>query len=374
MLTNDILFVSRNGLPRLLEILSQKICKIAFLGNSVTAQRNGYRSYLSDLITNEFKPQHHFINAGIGGVGSFASAFFVDDFVLRHKPDICFVECTVADIEGATPTHYITDSIHGIIKKLQSQKIVICFLYLFNSSKSTKKCNQVISLYENVLSQYGIPSINIYQTFSNNVNFGKTTINDLFIDGVHTTDLGARLTAKYIFNGIKNICQLKTEENIWTDVIDQPHFKLEFTKIIKPEEWVIQSSKNISRNKFKGVISYIELKNSEFISFKVAEGAFCGILLVVDQYSGVISIQHNSNDILVQTFDNWCDKERLQVVILEQPIKYNTTITISLSEFDRADRGANIFPNIQVKKGTSTKIVGFLNSLDNRPDKINLLW
>jgi hypothetical protein len=374
MLANDISFEAISGLQTLLEALSKKVCKIVFIGNSVTAQKKGYRQYLSDLITQESKFQHNYINAGIGGVGSLASAFFVNDFVLRHRPDICFVECTVADIEGATPTHFIPDSIHGIIKKLKSQNIIICFLHLFNSNKSSIKVNHIISMYDGILAQYGVPSINIYQAFSKLIDSGEYRNDDLLFDGVHTTDFGARLTAKYIFDAFLNVCEFNVKLNSYPTASNRAHSILEFTEITKPDKCLVNASKNFSRNKFKNIISYIELKQDEFICFKVKEGALYGILLVIDQYSGVICIKYDSKQILVQTFDNWCDRERLQVLIFQEPISSNTSITITLSEFDSADRGANILPNNYIKKAESTKIVGLLNSIKNKPTELNLLW
>jgi lysophospholipase L1-like esterase len=269
MLANDISFEAISGLQTLLEALSKKVCKIVFIGNSVTAQKKGYRQYLSDLITQESKFQHNYINAGIGGVGSLASAFFVNDFVLRHRPDICFVECTVADIEGATPTHFIPDSIHGIIKKLKSQNIIICFLHLFNSNKSSIKVNHIISMYDGILAQYGVPSINIYQAFSKLIDSGEYRNDDLLFDGVHTTDFGARLTAKYIFDAFLNVCEFNVKLNSYPTASNRAHSILEFTEITKPDKCLVNASKNFSRNKFKNIISYIELKQEEFICFKV---------------------------------------------------------------------------------------------------------
>jgi hypothetical protein len=374
MLANDKFFAERDGLPMLLETISQKACKIAFLGNSVTAQRNGYRTYLSNLINQQSKNQHVYINAGIGGVGSLASVFFVNDFVLRHKPDICFVECTVADVEGATPAHYILPSIHGIVNKLQSQNIFICFFHLFNSNKGILEVNQIVSIYDDILAQYGIPSINIYKAFSSLVEFEKNTNHDLVFDGVHTTDLGAELTAKFIFQAVLQICEYSPKKKRLKKESSPSNSKLEFTEIIKPDLWALDTSKIYLRNKFKGIISYIDIQKNEFICFKIKQGTLYGILLVVDKYSGVICINYGSNEILVQTFDNWCDKERLQVLIFEDPLHTNTEITVSLSDCDSAGRGANLLSNTHVKKGQSAKIVGFLTALNERPTETKYLW
>ena len=88
-------FQPRVGFQSFNTDLQTRACKIAFLGNSVTAQKEGYAYQLASQINDYFHPTHEFIFAGIGGIGSLASCFLIEDFVLRHQPDFCFVECTL---------------------------------------------------------------------------------------------------------------------------------------------------------------------------------------------------------------------------------------------------------------------------------------
>jgi hypothetical protein len=52
---------------------------IAYLGNSVTAQKDGYRPYLHKGLVKRFGHEHKAVNAGFGGVGSIGSVCTMDD-------------------------------------------------------------------------------------------------------------------------------------------------------------------------------------------------------------------------------------------------------------------------------------------------------
>src|SRR6266516_2318846 len=93
----------RRGLGNAATMLSRRIGRIAYLGNSVTAQREGFRPLLHERLTAHFGQPHRLINAGLGGVGSLASLFTMEDLVLRFAPDLCFIECTTGDMGVRTP-------------------------------------------------------------------------------------------------------------------------------------------------------------------------------------------------------------------------------------------------------------------------------
>ena len=60
--SDDEYFNIRSGLASFDRKLRNKPCKIAFLGNSVTAQREGFRKYLSERIDQSFNKKNNFIN------------------------------------------------------------------------------------------------------------------------------------------------------------------------------------------------------------------------------------------------------------------------------------------------------------------------
>ena len=156
----------RSGLGEISGALNAGSVKIAFLGNSVSAQKEGYRLYLQQNISKHFGHKFQFVNASLGGIGSLACSFLVDDFVLRHKPDMCFVECATADTGGATPLQYIGPAVEGIIGQLISNNIKVCLIYLYRHKDDFLVNEKVIGLYEQVARHYKIPSLNIHEAIA----------------------------------------------------------------------------------------------------------------------------------------------------------------------------------------------------------------
>lgn len=120
-------FKPREGLHALNVDLHNRSCKIAFLGNSITAQKGCCAYQLTSQINNYFSPTHEFVYAGIGGIGSFVSCFLMDNFVVRYQLDICFVECTVTEIGYATPPQLIKPAVESMIRKLIASSVQIIF-------------------------------------------------------------------------------------------------------------------------------------------------------------------------------------------------------------------------------------------------------
>jgi hypothetical protein len=183
-----------------LEEIFSSPCKIAYLGNSITAQRNSYQEYLHALLTAQYKEVSAPIKAGIGGVGSLACNFMANQFVLARNPEICFVECFAADIGSATPLDFIGGAVEGLVRKLLSQNIFVIFLYLFRSSL-VHNAQVILSIYEHIASHYQIPSINV-DAYIKDQYLGRYT--EILSDGVHTTPLGATVYAQFITNSIKS--------------------------------------------------------------------------------------------------------------------------------------------------------------------------
>jgi lysophospholipase L1-like esterase len=123
--------VPRGGLPNALRKLGQRgEVRIAYLGGSIT-KSPGWRT-----MTEEWFQQQHpqatvtAINAGISGTGSDLGVFRLERDVLRHDPDLLFVEFTGND--GGTSGERIRKSMEGIVRKARRAKpdLDICFVFV----------------------------------------------------------------------------------------------------------------------------------------------------------------------------------------------------------------------------------------------------
>ncbi|KAK3236740.1 hypothetical protein CYMTET_53139, partial [Cymbomonas tetramitiformis] len=76
-----------------------RIGRVCYIGGSITQQQAGWRPRIHEWLTNRFPSfgPLKLISAAMGNVGSKVLSFLVDDWVIRHEPDLIFVETVVND-------------------------------------------------------------------------------------------------------------------------------------------------------------------------------------------------------------------------------------------------------------------------------------
>lgn len=352
------------------QVLSSRPCKIAYLGNSVTAQKNGYRERLHELICKSTQQTHVAINAGIGGVGSLASAFLLSDFVLRQKPDLCFIECAIADSEHATPRELIQPSIDSILWQLSQANIPACMLYLYKDKQPEIYWQVLQEDYGPVVDHYNTFIIEIYPQIQEMIDNNQYQSSELLTDGIHTTELGASLSAELI---LKELLNLKSITNV-NPTSPWSSNSFLFPQILKPEDIGTDIDNSIVPGKFKLIIPYLEISYGSTFSIAIENGEILGVLLVADDHSGVIDIKSETLHHTAQVHDEWCSKARLQVVILPKPIKANEKFSIKISKNNIAKYSANLQANSWSHLGVNLKLIGLMVNRSEVLLKTNYLW
>lgn len=368
-------YFSRGDFSSIYHKIKSYPCKITFLGNSVTAQKAGYVHYLKEQLDTFYGKKNEYIHAGLGGMGALATCFITDDFVSRHEPDICFVECTVADIGRATPLKYLDSAVSGIIEKLMITGTKICFLHLYCASYSSINGIQTVALYENIANRYSIPSIHVGTWIEDSISKGILAIEDMVYDGIHTTAQGARQYANLIFEAFCSFVTYAAPSiSKSNNKINSIYLPFQHTQIILPRSLVEDPSSSLSKARFRGLIKYIAISQDFVFTYASEVGSILGFLIIADEESGVLKVEYGSKSLYIQTSDEWCHNERIQAVILAEPIPITHKIRISLSQKDCADIGANGTANPTKKIGSSLKLIGFLEVLDTEPKTKYSLW
>lgn len=156
----------RGGLPNVFAALKAgKETTIAYLGGSITAQK-GWRPLTLDWFRTQYPDAKiDEINAAIGGTGSDLGVFRLDHDVLRHEPDLLFVEFAVND--GGAPPARIHKAMEGIVRKTWKADPAtdICFVYTLAGNMINNlrdgKYPRAASAMEALADHYGIPSIHM---------------------------------------------------------------------------------------------------------------------------------------------------------------------------------------------------------------------
>lgn len=153
--------IVRNGLPHTLNLLqSGKSVKIAYIGGSITQGENGYRQQSAKFITRQYpKASVRFLNAGVSGTGTDLGACRIGEQVLKHNPDLIFIEFAV---NGA-----YAPGMEGIVRQVirNNPETDICLIYTIMTGQSSKYAEgdipDNIKNLEAIADRYGLPSIHL---------------------------------------------------------------------------------------------------------------------------------------------------------------------------------------------------------------------
>ncbi|OAM90727.1 hypothetical protein AW736_06705 [Termitidicoccus mucosus] len=157
-------FSARDGLPNArAKALAGGQVRVAFLGGSITAA-NGWRVHTLEILRGVF-PKAAFteIYAAVSGTGSNYGAARLQRDVLRHKPDLLFVEFAVND--SGQRTDAIAAQMEGIVRQTwaASPGTDICFVYTLTINMLERiKAGEYppsAAAMEKVAAHYCIPSV-----------------------------------------------------------------------------------------------------------------------------------------------------------------------------------------------------------------------
>jgi hypothetical protein len=189
---------------------------------------------------------------------------------------------------------------------------------------------------------------------------------------VHTTNQGAILYADAILNAF--IYMLNIKMGVSSRPNESPTLGFRYTQIVLPESLINDTSEHLVKARFRGLIKYIQMDNVYTFETSLEDGMILGFFIIADDTSGVVHVCFEDNSYHVQTYDQWCHKERIQAVILEKPVSKFQKLRISLTTLDSALMGANGTLNNYKKIGSSFKFMGLMVAYANEPKLKVRLW
>lgn len=181
--------------------------RVAYLGGSITAAGNGWRTLTTEFLQTLF-PKRKVIEiaAGLPGTGSNLGACRLDYDVLRHRPDLLFVEFAVNDT--GVPPDRIERTIEGIVRHTwrANPRTDICFIYTVSTphlaSLEAGDFPPSTRAMEAVAAHYQVPSLHLGVEVVHRVAAGSLVFKGpaapdaattFSLDGVHPTAAGHRI-------------------------------------------------------------------------------------------------------------------------------------------------------------------------------------
>ncbi|MCB9923266.1 MAG: SGNH/GDSL hydrolase family protein [Planctomycetaceae bacterium] len=371
----------RDGLGNVLaKLRAGESVNIAYLGGSITAAP-GWRVKTREWFSREFpNAEVQEIHAAIGGTGSDLGVFRVERDVLRHKPDLLFVEFAVND-GGASPQR-IWQAMEGIVRQTWAADphTDICFVYTYRvgyeADLQQGLCPRAASAMEMLADHYRIPSINfalkvvelheakklVFQsdqpTEDGVVRFSK--------DGVHPLDEGHQIYADVAAEAVQRF----GEDSVAID--HQPKLKTPFVAnhwqaakmvpidaaMLSPEwkELPLESSLMKSFGSRMGTLWEATQPGSQ-MTFKF-RGSTAKLydLLGPDGGQVIITVDGQTREKPVARFDSYCTYHRIATLSLAEGLDPNEVHTVTVEiDPEQPDRQPVAFrledPEVELKSG-----------------------
>ncbi|NOU66310.1 hypothetical protein GC096_19930 [Paenibacillus sp. LMG 31461] len=166
----------RRGLPNVIQKLENgETVTIVYFGGSNTRSA-GYRVMTADWLREQYpEADIRSVNAGIDGTGSDLGCARLETDVLRHQPDLVFVEFVGND--GGVPESKAR--IEGIVRQIRKRNLFTDILFVYTVKErdvvgfQAGEYQKGALMQEEVADYYGIPSIHLGVAVSQLVTEGK---------------------------------------------------------------------------------------------------------------------------------------------------------------------------------------------------------
>jgi hypothetical protein len=320
----------RGGFGDLPARLRVKDCTIAYMGASVTAQRDGFRPLLHELLCRDTGRNHRAVAAALGATGAITGVCLMDDLVVAHRPDLAFVEYATSDIAGMTPRPQLAPVLEGIVGKLRDAGCEVCFLYLHRSDVDLG-ASDVVAEYEDVADHHAVSSINVADWLRAEIERGRLDGGTILRDVVHTTETGSILTAEAIGHAV---AQIQPGLRPAAKPLRDDAFRR--ARIEAPSH-ALAGDGPFAEGRFRVLKPYIEIDRAGELRF-TSEGELVGLLVVLGPHSGYIEVTAAGETVEYLLWDNECSYERLGSVVLGPfaPAGSEVTIRVADRQVDRS--------------------------------------
>ncbi|MBL9152670.1 MAG: SGNH/GDSL hydrolase family protein [Verrucomicrobiales bacterium] len=357
-----------NGLAKLRRGDGGEI-RVAYLGGSITAAP-GWRVKSLEWLQQRFPRQKLTeINAAIGGTGSDLGVFRHGQDVLRHRPDLLFVEFAVND--GGAPPERIHQAMEGIVRQTWAADPAtdIVFVYTisepFLSDLKAGKFSRAASAMEAIADHYGIPSIHFGIEVADREKAGT-----LVFKGEKPAD-GAGGPMVFSTDGVHPL--VETGHEIYREVLARSWEKLEaaagaadrphaLQEPFRPDHWQAAKLVPITRAMISG--SWEKLDSSESgdplarrfarqmpemwkatapgarLAFRF-RGTVAGVYDLVGPDGGQLNVVLDDQPVrIAPRFDAYCTYHRLSKLDigsgLDPDVEHRATLTLDAASPDKA--------------------------------------
>ena len=321
---NDATVFPRRGLSWVRSRLFEHTQTVAYLGASVSAQRDSFVPLLHQKLCSLTGQSHESRVVGRGATGSMYALESLESDVLIHQPALCFIEYLTGDLnEGLTPWSEMESALEALVVRISEHGCAVVFLHLFRGDYLLSEANRALNTYEAVANRLGIPSIHAGRFLQRLILDGGVGYFDVIRDAVHTTAFGSELVSRFIAHRLSEL--FWTGETLAHPSVPEPEGRrFRNIRLMPP---------GACYSRFFG-----EWKGKRFVSLGpelteiewVVEGYLLGVSVVVGPHSGVIQIISHGEVRTEVLWDHWCNTggNRFRLVPVGKYFREQTRVVI----------------------------------------------
>jgi hypothetical protein len=339
----------RSGLGDVHSKLRSVPCKIAYFGASMVVQREGYRPRLHAKLSEATGQAHQMVTAGISGSGSISGAFMIGDLVLRHAPELCFVDFMARDAAAPAAPAWVGPAVEGIVLKLLEHGCRPCFLYMYRRDEARGVHAEVKAAWEAVADHYGVPSIDMASHIRDSMTSGTIELDALIYDIAHTTPDGADFLAEAIAPAVLSMPDSPAPIEVPRKRLhDAP---LSDARVVPARDVPVRDPRRCEWLRFRFFYDYLAIPEGNAFQWDL-DAELVGLHLVLGPDTSAIRLTAGNDvrDLVLR--DEECFYDRVATFIFEVPYPAGTALTIEPIESPdaRPDEGVAV----------RLKVVGFL--------------
>jgi hypothetical protein len=309
----------RAGFGDVARRLREDECSIAYLGASVTVQKNGYRTRLHELIRQRFGREHSSILAAVGATGVVPGVFLADNLVAAHRPDLCLIEYATP-LPGRRELAEGGSALDGIIAKLLAVGCQPCLLHVYRRGKDQER---MVAAFESVAERHGIPTIDLVTPLRTAVTDGRLDKHWIFKDGMHTTPEGSQLVAEMADLALAEIADAGGPGTTLQASAPSPNYR----GAREVGANIAEARGDARMGRFRLQRRYVRITDGSAIRRRFDE-TLHGLALIIGPESGEIEIAAGGDVQRRMVFDEASHYERLGTIMLKRPVPPGVEVTI----------------------------------------------
>jgi len=291
-----------------------EIDRILYVGASVTAQKNGYRSALNMMLKENCNANIIETVVATGATGSLFALCNFSEIDVPHDHDLAILEYSTGDLNiGLTPLDMISNVIEDLIIKVGQYAKTIVIVHNYRSDFEGDKGDLVRKQYDEVAKKLSIPVINCAKKIESlKMEISESDFNGLYRDNVHTTTEGSEVVAMHIYEELNKIGKFSIFDRKITKEGNS------FPRMYKFCDFIDLTVNAYIYPASQQTFPYITIEENEFIEFFI-KGDLWGFVSIVGPKSGFVRIEVDGTQLIEYShFDKHCYYTRVQPRILRK--------------------------------------------------------